>query len=436
MIHVTELAEKHPLACGEQILHFHCMDRNVAKKRPRISSRSPAAQSSGLKGCRAVDLVMQLMAIPGKSGQEGQVAEFIKRQLRAGGAPSSAIRIDAANRRTRIGGDTGNLVLRLPGTVRQPRRLMMAHMDTVPLCVGSKPVLRKGLIVSADPKTGLGADDRAGVAVVLWTALEIVRRKLPHPPLTFFWSIQEEIGLEGARHVRLSLCGQPQLAFNWDGGAPHKVTVGATGGYRMSIEVKGIASHAGSSPEYGVSAIAIASLAIADLQRSGWHGNIHKDGKHGTSNVGYIHGGESSNVVTDHVVLKAEARSHAPKFRKKILNRIEQAFTRAAKAVRNIAGASGEIDIEGHLDYESFRLADDQPSVLAAEQAVRSIGRQPERAVSNGGLDANWMVRHGIPTVTIGCGQLNQHTLSEALEVAAFEDACRIALRLATATEC
>ena len=51
------------------------------------------------------------------------------------------------------------------------------------------------------------------------------------------------------------------------------------------IHVTGVASHAGSAPEDGASAIAIASLAIAQLHRDGWHGRIEKNGRCGTSNV-------------------------------------------------------------------------------------------------------------------------------------------------------
>src|ERR1700722_8014646 len=112
----------------------------------------------------AVQLVMELMAIPGPSGKEGAVAEFVTRRLRSCGYPASAIRTDKANRRTPIAGDTGNLVLRLPGTVPRPRRLLMSHMDTVPICVGSRPEIHDGFVRSADPATALGADDRAGVA--------------------------------------------------------------------------------------------------------------------------------------------------------------------------------------------------------------------------------------------------------------------------------
>ncbi len=384
---------------------------------------------------RAFDLVMQLMAIPGKTGQELAVADCITQHLRDAGAPASAIKTDNAHRRTPTPGQLGNLALRLPGTIRAPRRLLSAHLDTVPICVGSQPTRSGNIVRSANPKSGLGADNRAGCAVLLTAAIEILTRQLPHPPLTFCWFVQEETGLNGSRHLTKSLLANPQLAFNFDGGAPTKLTIGATGGYRMLIEIEGLASHAGGAPEAGISAIAIAALAIADLQRNGWHGDINKDGKHGTSNVGYIFGGEATNVVTDHVALKAEARSHDPKFRKRIIREMEQAFQRAAKEVRNVDGKCGKVKIDGHLDYESFLLKPNEPCVQIADQAIRSIGQQPQHAITNGGVDANWLTAHGIPAVTLGCGQKYQHTVSELLDVAEFESACRIGLRLATATE-
>ena len=311
----------------------------------------------------------------------------------------------------------------------------MAHMDTVPICLGSKPTIEGDFVRSSDPKTGLGADDRAGAATILCAALAILRQNLPHPPLTFFWPIQEEIGLYGARHVDVKLLGNPKLAFNWDGGSATKLSVGATGGYRMEIEIEGLASHAGSSPEMGVSAIAIASLAVSNLHENGWHGQIVKGKRRGTSNVGVIRGGEATNVVTDHVHLKVEARSHDPKFRAQIVKAIETAFHDAAKQVKSAVGVRGKVAIDGRLDYEAFRLPDDEPAVLAAEAALQSFGLEPLRAISNGGLDANWMFVHGIPTATLGCGQVSPHTVSERLDIAAFHHACRVALRLATEGE-
>ena len=108
---------------------------------------------------------------------------------------------------------------------------------------------------------------------------------------------------------------------------------------------------------------------------------------------------------------------------------IEQAFANAAKEVKSAEGKRGSVRFDGRLDYEVVsRSIPSEPCVQLAEAAVAAVGREPLRAISNGGLDANWLNAHGIPTVTLGCGQMNVHTTSEMLDLAAFRDACRIAL--------
>lgn len=383
----------------------------------------------------ATHRVLQLLAIPGTSGKELQVATHIRNELVAAGARPRDIRHDQAHRHSSLGGAVGNLVFRLRGTRPGARRLLVAHMDTVPLCAGAKPVLKGRVIRSADKTTALGADNRAGCAVLLNTAIEILTRGLDHPPLTFLWTVQEEVGLFGARFADVDLLGKPELAFNWDGGAATKLTIGATGAYRLAIDLYGQASHAGVAPELGASAITMAGLAIARLDREGWLGAVARKGRRGTSNIGVVQGGSATNVVTDHVELRAEARSPDPEFRREIVSAIERAFSEAAGSVRNSLGKAGRAKIVSRLDYEAFALSDDDPSLAAAEAAVRSIGQPPLRATSSGGLDANWLTARGIPTVTLGCGQQHVHTQSERLDIAAFHQACSIGLRLATATE-
>lgn len=376
--------------------------------------------------------MLDLLAIPGISGQEQDVAEAIRRRLLAAGCPAKAISFDKANTKTPLQGSCGNLIVKLPGTVRGPRRLLMAHMDTVPVCEGTRPVLKGNAIRSGNPATGLGADDRAGCAVVLTAALEILRQKLDHPPLTLLFAIQEEVGLWGARTVKAADLGRPQLAFNFDGGAVDKLTIGATGGERLDIVVEGIPSHAGVAPEQGVSAIAIAAVAIASLTQDGWHGLVEKGHKRGTSNVGVIQAGAATNVVAERAEIRAEARGHDPAFRGRIVRAIEKAFTTACKQVRSADGKTGKVSITGRLDYEAFRLAEDEPSVVAARQTLESLGYTPRFEISNGGLDANWMAANGIPTVTLGCGQNAIHTTKEWLDLPTYEAACRAGLRLAT----
>ncbi len=400
-----------------------------AKRRSEaVHSPAPSADDR-----RSLDLILDMLPIPGLSGHEGEIAEHITKKLRGAGVPASAITHDDAHKRSPLGGDVGNLICKFPGTLRGPRRLLMAHLDTVPLCVGTRPVVQDGFVRSGNPATGLGADNRSGCTAILNAALEIMRRRLPHPPLTFLWCIQEEVGLYGARFAKLSSLGNPKLCFNWDGNEPHKITVGATGAYRIRIEVEGVASHAGVAPEKGTSAIAIAALAITNLARNGWHGLVEKGKNRGTSNIGVISGGDATNVVTPLVSLKAEARSHDPKFRKAILDAFRDEFTRAAKQVQNCQGVSGKIKtFDADLSYESFQLADNSPPVVEAQRAIRSLGLEPELKVSNGGLDANWLSARGLPTVTLGAGQRDVHTVHERLDIQAFVAGCQVALALAT----
>ncbi|MEI8375867.1 MAG: M20/M25/M40 family metallo-hydrolase [Planctomycetota bacterium] len=381
---------------------------------------------------RADELLLQALSIPGLSREEGAIMAFLVDQLRKAGATDEVLGFDQAHRKIPHGGAVGNLVLRLPGTRPGPRRLLMAHVDTVPICRGAKPVKKGKYIVPADKGTALGADDRTGTSAILAAALYVLTEKPEHGPLTFLWTVQEELGLYGARYATLGMLGRPKLAFNFDGGSTGKVTIGATGGYRMAICISGIASHAGVAPERGINAITIASLAIAELHRSRWLGKIETTSGCGTANIGVIQGGEATNVITPEVHLRAEARSHNPAFREKIIRAIEEAFRKAAQSVKNIDGNCGSVKIDGRLDYEAFRLPDDCPSVLVAEEVIRSLGNNPVRAISNGGLDANWISARGIPTVTLGCGQENPHTPAERLDCGEFHRACEIARKLAT----
>jgi len=422
------------------------MKRAPLRTKPASRPKAPKPRHAGGGPLQAdhraaEELVCELIRLPGPSGREDAVARWIAEKLRRAGAPADAIRTDRAHLKSPHGGEVGNLVFRLPGNGRERggrgarRRMLVSHLDTVPLCEGAVPVVRGGFLVPADKQTALGADNRAGAAVILAAALEILRRNLPHPPLVFLWTVQEEVGLYGARNAQLGLLGKPRLAFNFDGGSPEKITIGATGGYRMEICVQGVAAHAGNAPETGVSAITIASLAVAELHREGWHGLIQKGGRSGTSNVGVIEGGQATNVVTPEVKVRAEARSHDPAFRRRIVKAIERAFEKGARSVRNCYGVAGKVRIDGRLDYEAFLLPPDEPSVEVAEAAVRSCGGEPLQAVSNGGLDANWLSARGIPTVTLGCGQVSPHTTSERLDLSQFRLACDVALCLATGAE-
>ncbi len=392
------------------------------------------SQLSSLVDDSAVKLVTKMMSIPGKSGDEGAVAKYIVEQLKSYGIKDSQISFDSANKKSHIGGDIGNLIVKIPGRTRQPRRLMMAHIDTVPLCVGCQPVRKGNIIKSKDPKTALGGDDRAGATVVLNAIRLIKQYDLPHPPLTLLFAVQEEIGLVGAKNVSVTKLGKPKACYNWDGGIANLAVIGATGDDHIEVDITGLASHAGAAPEEGVSAAAIAALAISSLVEDGWHGLVQKGKQSGTSNIGVIQGGDATNVVMDQLHIKAEARSHNPVFRARIVKAIEKAFRKAAKELKSSSGKTGSIEFSTRHKYESFRLDVNEPVVQTALKTMEALGLEPITRISNGGLDANWMNAHGLPTVTMGCGQHGIHTVKEELHIDQFLNACRIGLLIGTGT--
>lgn len=375
----------------------------------------------------AIDRVTRLMAIPGKSCEESLIAQAVVRELQQAGIPESCWSFDTAHRKSPSPGEVGNLIVKLPGNRRRPRLMLSAHMDTVPICVGCQPTREGRTIVSANKETGLGADDRAGVAAVL-TAVLATLDDPERPPLTLCFFIQEEIGLQGSRFLTLSKLAKPAMALNFDGGDPFKMTVGATGGERLKVTLQGIPAHAGLAPENGASALNAASLAIASLVEDGWLGAVSKSGKVGTSNIGVVRGGVATNVVADSAEVTAETRSHDGKFRKRIADAIERAFVRSAKRVKSKLGGAVQAHVERRVDYESFRLDEAHPAVHQAALALEPLGRPYQQAVTNGGVDANWLNHHGIPTVTIGCGQRNVHTVKEMLDLDDYLAACQVGM--------
>ena len=388
-------------------------------------------------GEQAVARLLHFLAIEGITGEEGAIGRAVVRSLLEAGIPRKAIRFDRAHEKIPLPTQTGNLVVKLPGTLAGPRRLFMTHLDTVPLCAGARPV-RKGKRIVAAGDTALGGDDRTGVACLVTLAATLMEQRWPHPPLTLLFTVREESGLWGARYVNPLDLGRPSEAFNVDGRSPSELTIGAVGAERWQVEIFGRAAHAGVHPEQGISATLVASLALAQAHQQGWFGKIRRNGREGTANVGSFGGregqsaGEATNVVTDYVYIRGEARSHDFRFVRAITGAYREAFRAAADQIKDDRGHGAKVRFRTRSDYFPFRLKPNSPVVRHALTAAAKAGLQPCLRVTNGGLDANWMVRHAIPTVTFGAGQNNIHTVDEFVDLDEFLAGCRLAMALAT----
>jgi tripeptide aminopeptidase len=228
------------------------------------------------------------------------------------------------------------------------------------------------------------------------------------------------------------------MCFNVDSKLPAELITGAVGQENWDVEIKGKASHAGVAPEKGISATLVGALGLAEAHRGGWFGKVVKPNGKGTSNVGIFGGkegkpaGDATNVVTDYVHITGEARSPEVTFATAICDGYREAFAKAKAEVKDVGGETADVKFSSKPSYPSFKVADDAPAVKHAKRAAESLGLKPTTLFSNGGLDANWLDKHGVPTVTIGAGQYEIHTVKEYVNLAEFAEGCRLAVALAT----
>ncbi len=401
----------------------------MAKTKPNSASTAPRLDEK-----RALDHLLAYLRIEGLSGQEGDVAAEIRKRLEAAGCKRSWMRHDKAHKAIGQGYQVGNLIVKIPASGKgrkAERRLLMGHMDTVPLCRGAVPVAKGKRIVSKGA-TALGGDNRTSVGAITAAVEAVLASGADRPPLTLLFTVGEEVGLLGARHVDPKDLGHPTMGFNVDSGDPTRIVYGAIGADRWTAEVHGRSSHAGVSPEDGVSATLIAARAVAKVAERGYFGLIDHNGQRGTSNVGSFAGGEASNQVTDHVVVTGECRSHNKALLARITKAYATEFERAAKSVKNASGVSGRVDFHAERDYDAFRMPKGSPAVELAQAKVREEGSEPILSIANGGLDANYVNAKGIPTVTLGAGQHHPHTVDEYVDIPEYLGGCRLLVRLAT----
>ena len=385
----------------------------------------------------AEDRLMRYLSVEGVTGYEAAIAEAISDELVALGVPTSSIWFDTAHHRIPVPTQTGNLFVSLPGTRPGPRILFSTHLDTVPLCAGAQPK-REGDRIVTDGTTALGGDNRTGCAVLVTLVETLLKNNLPHPPITLLFTVREESGLHGARELHPKDLGGATMCFNVDGKLAAELLIGAVGQENWEVEIDGKASHAGVAPDKGISATLVGAIGLTEAHRAGWFGKVVKPNGNGTSNIGIFGGedgtsaGDATNVVTDYAFLRGEARSREASFATEIALGFEESFAKAKEQVKDTKGEMAKVKFSHVAAYPPFHLSEDTPIVRHADAAIKALGLEPVHVFSNGGLDANWLDKHGVPTVTIGAGQYEIHTVNEYVDLPEFAQGCRLAIKLAT----
>jgi tripeptide aminopeptidase len=359
----------------------------------------------------ALDLFLELAALPSPPGEERAVADRVAAELGALG-----LAVDEDDAGTRIGSNTGNLYSRLEPTAAGTPIFLCAHLDTVPPVGPIEPVVEDGVVRNAGG-TILGADNKAAVAAMVEATRRLVKERRPHAGVELLFTPKEEVGLRGAEAFD---CGRlaARVGFVYDQAGPiGEVVLGAPHSSVLEVCFRGQAAHAGMAPEEGRSAIAAAARAIADMRL----GRLDDET---SANVGTIQGGVARNIVPDRCRFSAEARSHDES---KLAGAVQELLD-ACSFAASLTGCEVETRVE--RAFRGYRLRRDDTPVRLACGALERTGHTPSFALSGGGADANIFNMHGLACLNLANGMADIHSPEEHIAVSDLEAMVEVTLAL------
>lgn len=331
-----------------------------------------------------------------------------------------------------------------------------AHVDTAPDCSGTnvKPILHKNydgkdivlpddnsVVISADNHpylkerigddlitasglTLLGADDKAGVAIIMDLAAYLIKHpEIKHGKIRILFTPDEEIG-RGVNAVNMDKLGA-EFGYTLDGGDRGHLEGESFSADGATVTFHGVSAHPGYAKGKLVSAIKIASDFIDELPKNEWSPETTEDME------GYVHplhiegGIEKTTVqfiIRDFDTQKM--KEHADKLKKL-----------AEETVAKYAGA--KVDVEVYEQYRNMKeMLDKYPQVMGnAEVAYQRAGMTPTIMSIRGGTDGSRLSFMGMPCPNIFTGEMAIHSKQEYVSVQDMEKAVETLVHLAQVWE-
>ena len=243
-------------------------------------------------------LFEKLVSIDSVSFSERQMADYLTKILKE---MKFEVFEDSAGEL--YGGNAGNLYGFLKGTVQGTSTLFVAHMDTVHPGVSKKAVFHEDGKITSDGTTVLGSDDVAGIVEILEGIRCLQDKNIPHGDIEILFPIAEELYDKGSKVFDFSVVKSKQAYVLDFSGHVGKVALRAPSIVSFRVEIKGKASHAGFAPEKGINAIALMAEGISKVRQ----GRMEDET---TLNIGLIHGGSMTNIVSENCVCEGEIRGY------------------------------------------------------------------------------------------------------------------------------
>ena len=276
-------------------------------------------------------------------------------------------------------------------------------------CVG------KDLIVT-DGNTLLGADDKAGIAIIMGV-LDYIKNNpsFKHHPLAIAFTVDEEIG-EGPKHFSLEKM-KADYAFTIDGGPTNHIDCENFNAQQLKVKITGVAVHPGEGIGTLINALQLQAEFINELPQKETpyyadEGYWHLTSQSGTS--------ERAEFVA---ILRNFSRQKLEELDTRILQIRDEMSKKYPKA---------KIQVEISEQYENMKqyVEKDPRPVQKAEAALRKLGIEPVFARIKGGTDGATFSKMGLVTPNLGTGSGNHHGRFEYLVIQDFEKMMEIVLEI------
>lgn len=325
-----------------------------------------------------------------------------------------------------------------------------AHVDTAPDCSGTnvKPILHQQYngapivlpddasqiitvekypylknfigkeIITASGKTLLGADDKAGVAILVSLADYLMQHpEIKHGPIKLLFTPDEEVG-RGADFIDFKKLNA-DFGYTLDGGALGSFEMESFSADQLILTIDGVMAHPGSAKGVMQNAIKIAADIIAALPKDQWCPE-HTSGKEGFVHPTNITGG--AEQVAIEFIIRDFDTSNLAKFEARILEIAESVIH------QNPNYNHATVQIQVKQQYRNMKeIIDQHPKMVEiALDAYRKAGIEPVIDPIRGGTDGSRMSFMGLPTANIFTGMQAIHSKHEWVGVSDMQQAVQV----------
>jgi tripeptide aminopeptidase len=274
-------------------------------------------------------------------------------------------------------------------------------------------------VITTDGTTLLGADDKAGLSVIMEAARILAENpSIPHGPVKVVFTCDEEIG-RGVNHLEPSMIGA-EVAYTLDGMASGEIENETFSADAAKVTITGVNIHPSIAKGRMTNAVRLAGMFLDRLPKRTMSPETTAD-REGFIHPLTIEGGVGETTI--HFILRDFDTAQLPA-QADILREIGRQVEREHPAAR--------VRVDVREQYRNMRdgIAKEPRAVKFAEAATRRAGLEPKFKIIRGGTDGARLTEKGLPTPNLSTGEHNPHSPLEWTCLEEMEAAVRVVLEL------